>query len=785
MADLYKYYQRQACSASFRIRDWLRTISNRFFLRPALFIFIMTIFGGYLGFYSSNLTCVLTFVPIVMCLCMHFLWGEGSTRQQILLICGAIIFGAIVFGFRYWKNYASELPQIESYHGNVVVCSSNCNDIGYKNIVVRLENGERVAFLTSERFSYGEKLEVICDLEMISSSGNPGDIDLKALYNKQGIIRSIKNMTLLSSSTRTLNPVNWLFRLGSTISNQAHKYWLATTDQQTADFLSAMVTGNDAYLNHETREDFTESNLAHLLVVSGAHVGYFSSTVLTVIAIFTSNRKKRLRILIVLLMLFGFVCGWSGSVSRSIVMYLIVELIGSVGRTTDRISSWSISALLILLIDPFAMFSSGVLLSFGATISICLFHSRVESGIRNRLGFLPDELICTISCFLCAQIGMLPVLISIGSSYSLLNVLIILVSGFPAEIICSMGLVVSVVSILIPIPFVRKAAFIPISGLIHILVELARLGAVHTSDRIVLSNIPIALILSFVGLFFIKVLPSGFRRKLTTLFSSITALCMVIRVPLHVEKECKVYFLDVGQGDSALISYCDINLLIDGGNLGSGDRIQSVMDYLDIDYIDMAFMSHLDIDHVGGVLELWNRGRIVSLYASYWGNSSEMAELERLYPSLPKSVDIIQRGDIIQLDDDFTLNCLWPSSPTDGGNEDSMVLLAEVFDTKVLFTGDINQEIEEQLKNETLHDIQVLKVAHHGSRFSTSEIFLQDKFIDAAVISVGYNQYGHPTKEVLNRLEQSRISCFRTDEHGCVVMTIDDRTWKLKYYFDS
>ena len=102
----------------------------------------------------------------------------------------------------------------------------------------------------------------------------------------------------------------------------------------------------------------------------------------------------------------------------------------------------------------------------------------------------------------------------------------------------------------------------------------------------------------------------------------------------------------------------------------------------------------------------------------------------------------------------------------------------------MLFTGDIDENVENLLPSSKLQTAQILKVAHHGSRFSTSENFLQGKFFRAAVISVGYNHYGHPTEEVLHRLEDADIEYFRTDENGCVLLTIDDCGWTMDYYFD-
>ena len=162
-----------------------------------------------------------------------------------------------------------------------------------------------------------------------------------------------------------------------------------------------------------------------------------------------------------------------------------------------------------------------------------------------------------------------------------------------------------------------------------------------------------------------------------------------------------------------------------------------------------------------------------------------MTELRKVYTLLPDEVNLLYSGLEILLDDEVKLSCIWPETPHDGGNEDSMILLFSCHDVHVLFTGDIGQETERSLKSPEISNLQVLKIAHHGSRFSSSDAFFSDKKVDAAVISVGYNHYGHPSVEVLERLSRLQIPYYRTDEGGCIVLQISGNSWKIGYYFDE
>lgn len=784
MLNLCNDQQIHMGSPTFNLREWLSRIERSFRHRPMVYVLMMGLIGGYVGFYASRRISIVSAIVGTLICSTQFCRDGLDFRQKMTCLVGMTFFCALIVGFQLWNHRVSRLPTNEMYDGTAVVCSANSHNVGYKNVILQLENDEKVVLLTDEQFLYGTKLKIQCQLSMISASGNPGDVNLQDYYRKQGIVRSIDSLRIHKTSTSTHNPIYLLFRLGATISETIHDYWLELTDIQTSAFLSAMIAGNDSYLSRSDKQNFSRSNMIHILVVSGAHVSYFSTTILTLLSFCTNNRKKKWYAVMILLICFGFVCGWSGSVTRSIVMYLLITAISMFGKTVDRLSSCAFSALGLIVLDPFSMFSSGVLLSFGATLSISVFLQRVESGMKKHFSFLPDEVICTISCFICAQVGMMPILISMGSSYSLLRIAAVLLAGFPAEIICSLGLIISLVSILIPITCMKRLLFVPLRGLISLLVQIAEIGASRTSDNFSFARMPMTLIIALLGVFLICVCSSGLRRWITVFASTLAAVIYAIPMSGKYKNECQVYFLDVGQGDSTLIQYCNTNILIDGGNLGNGDVIRSVMDYLDIDQIDMALMSHLDIDHVGGILELYESGDISDVYAPFWGESEDMYELESIYPQLPDSVKILRGGDVVSIDQDLSFECIWPVLPSSGGNADSLVVLLHAFDTSVLFTGDIDENVENLLPSSKLQTAQILKVAHHGSRFSTSENFLQGKFFRAAVISVGYNHYGHPTEEVLHRLEDADIEYFRTDENGCVLLTIDDCGWTMDYYFD-
>ena len=780
MDDFFPGYAVFRPSNGFSVCKWLDISFSVFLKRPLVSILFSSLTGAYLGFYFTAFLRSMTAVVYSMIILFSLLWRSTKTRELLVVFMSVAGFAVFFSVFVMWKN-TLDSPETAYYQGRAQVISANSSDDGYKNIVLRLDNGEKVIYLTDHVFEYGDEVDLRCFLRPIVSKGNPGDFDTQAYYYRQGIVRQADSPSIERVRNGRFSLVDWGFRFGSKVRKIFYRIWLGATGEETAALLSALIVGDDSKLSSDVKNSFKKSNLSHILVVSGAHVGYFSATVGTITSVFFKNRKKMI-LLPIFLVLFGFVTGWGGSAARSIFSYLVAGFLAIDEKMVDRLSVCALSALIIMCIDPFAVFSLGILLSFGATFSIMLFQNRTKIKVKRVFGFLPDELCTAISCFVCAQMGMLPVLFLLGGTISLNSMMVVLLAGFPAEVICSCGLVLTVICCFLP-GILHSVLFAPISGIVEVLKKMADFGALDTFGRLKLRQIPVLMLVFVVCLILSVLISSGFKRRIMLVFSLCAVSGLLTHSLIYQDNRSCIYFLNVGQGDCALIVHNDISILIDGGNTGNGETIEKTMDHLNISQIDIAFISHLDTDHCAGIFELWNRNKIDRMFTSFWNESDEMDQLKKSGIKLPENVGILTKGDRVRIDQDLCFDVLWPKAPSDGGNDDSLVLLCELYKTKILFTGDISIEAEEKMDKSLICDIDVLKVAHHGSRFSTSDLFLDDIKTDAAIISVGYNHYGHPSREVLSRLVSHQVDYFRTDENGCVELNVSDDAWKLDYYF--
>jgi beta-lactamase superfamily II metal-dependent hydrolase len=239
-----------------------------------------------------------------------------------------------------------------------------------------------------------------------------------------------------------------------------------------------------------------------------------------------------------------------------------------------------------------------------------------------------------------------------------------------------------------------------------------------------------------------------------------------------------VTYIDVGQGDSALLRTSNgLNLLIDAGPTSSGQTVVSYLDAQGITSLDVIVISHNHEDHIGGLLAVF-QSEIEAGLVLYNGNSCSTIICQNVWAAMADREIIpaaVLAGDSFVWDS-IAVDILNPRpSPTGDENEDSIVMNVTFYDHQLLFTGDIGFSTETLLiSNGVLQTQDVLKVAHHGSAYSTSTAFLDVVKPKNAVISVGANNsYGHPSDDTLNRLSLSGARLYRTDFDGNVTFAFD------------
>lgn len=281
------------------------------------------------------------------------------------------------------------------------------------------------------------------------------------------------------------------------------------------------------------------------------------------------------------------------------------------------------------------------------------------------------------------------------------------------------------------------------------------------------------------------------RMRLTVLFLFAVFICMVWLLPQtngHTENReyLQVTFFDVGQGDAVFIETPDgVQVLIDGGPDNSVLReLGNVMDVRD-HTIDMVIATHPDKDHIGGLIDVFARYNIAAvLMTEKVGESS--AATAYAAAVVKEEVQLIhaRRGQEFLLGASTTLRVLFPDTNPSNmeSNKTSIVLQLQYGDIEFMLTGDSPKSIEEYLVllEGAYLESEVLKVGHHGSRTSTSELFLDEVRPEYAIVSASKeNRYGHPHVEVTDMLFNKRVETFSTAEMGSITFVSDGKdVWR-------
>src|SRR3989344_2148094 len=252
----------------------------------------------------------------------------------------------------------------------------------------------------------------------------------------------------------------------------------------------------------------------------------------------------------------------------------------------------------------------------------------------------------------------------------------------------------------------------------------------------------------------------------------------------------KIYFFDVGQGDAIFIEAPNGNqVLIDGGpNNTVVQKLGETMPFYDKD-IDLVVLTHSDADHITGLIKVLERYEVENIIYSNIVRKSSLYDAwqEAVAKEGANVIDPVI-GELVDLGNGVTLTILHPAESLEGKvmnkvNNESVVLMLKYGENEILLSGDIEAKTERQIiLSGAEFDADVLKVAHHGSKTSTTGEFLYEVLPQVAIIQVGAkNRYGHPTQEVLKRLDDYDIKYYRNDLAGDIKVISDGESYQVKY----
>lgn len=629
---------------------------------------------------------------------------------------------------------------------------------------------------------------------------NPGEFDSADYYRIMGQQGRLMQAKCLSQSRDSSAFQERLYRCRTYLSLLLH----AAYPEEEASVMGAMLLGDKGTLDAKIKSLYQQNGIIHILAISGLH--------LSILGMGFYNLLKRLRIPIVvdiilsigLMYCYGMMTGMGVSVVRALVMFGLKLAAPLVGRTYDMLTAMATAALLILVQQPLYLTHSGFLFSFGA---IC--------GI----GLLPE-----VSAHLPSGNKFLKVL-SAGAWVSLATLPVHLCFYYQFPPYC-----VLLNLIVIPCMGVLLISGVGVMAAAHVFLPLGRLAALPgvwilafyewccafcmklPGQQWITGSPELWQTAAFLGVLVLSVL---FAKKMKRWQFAAAVFLAVAVLTLRFPQGLSLTFLDVGQGDCICLEEGRRHFLIDGGSSDTGDvdvyRIVPFLKYRGISYLDAVFVTHPDSDHengIRGMLENYEEngieiGMLVLPDVAKESKNDNYLTLVAMAKDKGVPVRLIHTGERVE-SGALSLFCLHPAEgyANEDTNAYSTVLYLKYGQFSALFTGDLEGEGEElvtkflcgqegqtdlwhsgEVSKETAGNISLLKVAHHGSKYSTSEEFLSAASPRIAVISAGRNNsYGHPHTETLERLEKQGCAVFQTPESGAVTVRVKGKRVYVEKY---
>ena len=601
-------------------------------------------------------------------------------------------------------------------------------------------------------------------------------------FNARGVYALLYGREDVRLSAGDGDALRWLpQRAGKAFREKVAAIW---DDPRVSGFLTAELTGDKSAMDDGDYLAMQETGLAHLFAVSGLHCAFL----VTLLALLISRRQRLLCAVTIPLLLFYMVMvGMSPSVVRACIMQIFLLIAPLFRRGSDPLTSLAAALLVILLCNPFAAASVSLQLSFSATLGMVLLSPRLYKLLtgwyKGKCRPLRAAL-CFVAANLSATLSAVVFTAPLTAWYFRIFVLVAPLSSLLAVPAAGWSFMAAFVTVLLGFGWLPLASLLGwISwALVRYILWIAngmmswRYHAVYFTNPYLVYWL-LFLYAAFIGC---AATPDGKRKYLLASALSVLTLTAAIWVNRQDYQYgvLTALTLDAGQGESVILTSGGETALVDCGSSNSykdpGGLAADTLHSMGVRELSAVVVTHYHADHTNGLYEVLRRIPVQTIYLPDIEDEYGVRErLVSLAEEKGAQVTYVTKETADTLGD--TVLTIYPPVQSGGDlNELGLTALASAGDFDLLITGDMSGSTEKKLvETYALPDIEVLVVSHHGSRYSSNIRFLKSVTPEAAVISVGDNNYGHPSEETLQRLLAVGADIWRTDQQGTIRITVN------------
>ena len=517
-------------------------------------------------------------------------------------------------------------------------------------------------------------------------------------------------------------------------------------------------------IDKDVRSSYQYNGISHLFSISGMHITLFATFLLGIMNKISYNRYFNYFIVNLFLIFFMVLVGFTASSVRSVLMFILFSINKLFNLKIKSLDIMLIVLIVLLLINPFYLYSVSFLFSYIISTGIVMANRNIKK--------IKKKLVKNLYISFISFMFSLPICINY---FNQVNVLSVVLNLFFIPLVSSIIFPLSIVSLFVP----------KIDAILYLFIGIME------KCSLLVSNISIFTIsfpkvgIVLVIIYYVILVVSLYKPKM---YIGVILLIILFKNISYFDSDLRVIVFDVGQGDSILVSFPNNggNILIDTSgdtmNYESsnnvGNKIIPYLKTVGITQIDYLVVSHGDFDHMGEGINLVNNFKVDNLIF----NCGPYNDLEKELIKVLNKKKIKYYACIRELRISGYKMYFLNTREYDNENDNSSVVYFNYDGYKFLFMGDAGIEKEQDILNKyNIGDIEVLKVGHHGSKTSSSKEFINEINPKYSIVSVGKNnRYGHPNKEVLNNLSDSKI--YRTDQDGSVVFKVKNSKLKIKTY---
>jgi competence protein ComEC len=632
----------------------------------------------------------------------------------------------------------------------------------------------------------GNKVRIEGTFQEGREERNPGEFN----YDKHLSAKGISGLFYVSDPYE-VKIINWNSNVFQHAIFSARKYLDAQIsdlhNSQSAGLLRGLLLADRSNIDHETKTEFVNSGVMHILAVSGLHVGYIILIFVFVFGRFNVFVKSLLTILG--LVLFMFVTGMPASVFRAVTMAVVILMAFMMNRSTNIYNSLAIAAFIILSLNPEELFGPGFQLSFLAVLSIAVIYPifqkyvyslRIKSNVINYL-------LLFIGVSLSAQIGTLPLTFIYFGKLSLVSLLTNLFVIPMAGMIVGIAVLTLALNAILPSIALLYASVN--EAIIFLLFKLVSIAGSNEYSFLPIKDFSTLDAVIFYAAIIIIILIS-YKAK-SAKAKLVTSLLVILNAVLVASLDNKklleddklfVMMIDVSQGDATLIQFPNgQTALIDGGYASfyfdNGERIISpLITKLGIQKIDYAFVTSMTQESYGGFVSMIRKGLVNNLVKPLT-DSTMLVDMEFEKLLKQNGVNAIHFKDDKFVFGNVNVYSLTVNESINPKRKLNSGMLKIIFgNTSFLFPGNIENEAEylftEKYKSFLKSD--VLKIANNGNIKSTSVEFLSAVQPNVCLLSIpNQNKFVKPSQVILERINKAVPKYFRTDEEGTVLLQSD------------